>query len=525
MGRGLYRVYLYVVTIALLVFATVSVGMFLATALALTPLRSSDQYGPPAPTSSEVAQRAVLAVVTLIIVVALGGLHYWLIRRDTVSDPQAGASGVRSFTLNLAEVIATMVAVVAAASALDSIGQQPGYDVSGSTAVALSALGLTLALEWERRRAPATRGAALVFQRLRVDGLALILALTLTNYLGAAVDMSQRGVAEALGRIQCSPPPPNGPYVETYFVPCVGSELIGLWASALFVLAAWLVYLRLGLADRRTLIRPVFLLLGFTAGVVSLIIGLERAVEYALRLTTTGAAHPSYFTEFNFGPFFVYAAALLAVYGWRLRDGAALEPLSRPVTGLTMRAIAAALFAGPFWYGCGYLLYHLFTAIGPGSTSPTPAGWDTAAAFALAGLPYIPLAIWLARGSTAEGFNGPRRGFVLALLAAGALVTAGSAATLIYTVVTSALGVALPSWQNTARGAGAALVVGVVLGGIYLFIAIRERQFARPERPPVEAPAESETLEAVLTGLQQGALSREEAAQRIRSLAEAGALR
>jgi hypothetical protein len=185
------------------------------------------------------------------------------------------------------------------------------------------------------------------------------------------------------------------------------------------------------------------------------------------------------------------------------------------------------------------LLNNLFINVLPGTQSATTT-WHTAGATAIAGVAYVPLALWLGSGSRAEGVKGPRRGFVLALLAAGALVTAGSAATLIYAVVTAALGVPLPAWQDVARQAGAALIVGVTLGGLYLWLAVREGQFTRAPRPqaapesPSSAPAapvapgasseQSVALDEVLAQFQQGGLTQTEAADRIRALVRAGGL-
>ncbi|MGH2504668.1 MAG: hypothetical protein ACRDID_19335, partial [Ktedonobacterales bacterium] len=220
-------------------------------------------------------------------------------------------------------------------------------------------------------------------------------------------------------------------------------------------------------------------------------------------------------------------AVLLAVYGWRLRAGARHEPLDAPTTSLTMRAIAGVIFAFPFWIGAQMILNNLFINVFPGGqTSDTD--WHLALATTISGLAYVPLALWLGASSRAEGIKGPRRGFVLAMLAAGALVTAGSLATLIYSVVTAALNVPLPDWQNVARNAGASLIVGLILGGLYLWISLREGQFARAPRPepaPEGAPvAAGATLDDVLARFQQGGLSHAEAAERIRSLARDGAL-
>lgn len=535
MARGLYRVYLYVVTIALLVFATVSVSSLINMLLRLTGLRGA--YG-SAPTGAEVTQNVVLALVSLVIVAGLGGLHYWLIRRDTASDPLPGASGVRSLTLNLAVGVATLVAVTAGASALAQFSFTFTNDLTTSLATALGAFGVALALEWERRRAAPTRGAALVFQRLRIDGLGLILALTLIAFMLQAVNQTERLIGQSSGAIRCMATQPTGPYYGPYFEPCVGSQLVGYWAAALLVVVVWQVYLRMGASDSRTLIRPVFLLLGFTAGIVALIYSLQRAIEYILRLIVqNGQGAPDYLNAFDFAPTLVYAAVALATYGWWLRQSAGHEPLGLPVTRLTMRAIAAALFAAPFWFGVGMLINDLFIRLFPGTQAAT-TNWHAALATTLAGAGYVPLALWLGSGSRAEGIKGPRRGFVLALLAAGALVTAGGAATLIYAVVTAMLGVPLPDWQGVARPAGAALVVGLIVGGLYLWLAMREGQFARtpkPEAAPEAVPAPEAgvvvapalagaELDDVLSQLQRGSLTQAQAAERIRALAREGAL-
>jgi hypothetical protein len=531
MARGLYRVYLYIVTIALAVFLTVSVSSLLGVLLRLTALRGS--YA-SAPTGAEITQNTVLALVTLIIVAGLGGLHYWLIRRDMASDPLPGASGVRALTLNLAVGIATLVAISAGVAALSQFDLLFTNDLAGSLATALAALGLTLALTWEWRRATATRGAALVFQRLRIDGVGLILALMLIAMLYQAVNQAERLIGQRAGDFMCMAAEPTGPYNGPYYPLCVGSQLIGQWAAVALVLVVWLLYLRVGADAQRTLIRPIFLLLGFTAGIIALIVAAQRAAEYILRLaTSTADARPDYLNNFDFAPVLVAAAVLLAVYGWRLRQSASHEPLDAPTTRLTMRAIAAALFAAPFWFGIQMLLNDTFIKLFPGPNAAN-TNWHSASATVIAGVAYVPLALWLGSGSRAEGVKGPRRGFVLALLAAGALVTAGSLATLIYSVVTATLGVPLPDWQGVARQAGAALIVGVALGGLYLWLAAREGQFTRAPKPVTEPAMPSATagsadghaaaLDEVLAQFQQGGLSQAEAAERIRALARAGSL-
>ncbi len=70
MLHGLYRVYLYAVYIAMLIFATVGLGMFLQTLLALTIFK--DIYN--VPTNTDIVQSGTFAVVSWLIAALVGGL-------------------------------------------------------------------------------------------------------------------------------------------------------------------------------------------------------------------------------------------------------------------------------------------------------------------------------------------------------------------------------------------------------------------------------------------------------------------
>ena len=522
MARGLYRVYLYVVTIALAGFATFSLGYLLTELFGLTPLRGSNS----APSSAQITQSMILFVVMLVVVGAFGGLHYWLIRRDIAGDPHVNESGVRAFTLNLAEAIAILVAVNLGVGSLSQLGNYYNPDIAGTLAGALAATALAFALEGERRRATPTRGAALVFERLRRHGIPLILLSTVLPTVYRAIDSSERVIAQQAGIITCSPP--NGPYYQ--YPPCVGNEIYGAWAALALALVVWFGFLWLGQRDSRSLLRQVLLLIGWTTGgMVILAITLERAAEYVLRLLTPGADAPHYLDNFNFGPIFAMAAVALAVYGWALREWEPDAPMSGNAVRLTMRALSGAVLAAPFWIGAFLVVRNAIESVSPGVTAPAPNDWDSAFAFVIAGVGYIPLALWLGAGSRAWEINGPRRGFVLALLAAGALVTAGAAATLLFVVITPALNVPLDNWQEVARNAGAALIAGAALGGLYLFIALRERQFIPAPKAPQPAPEAPEAppvggLDEALAQFKRGDISQEAAAERIRALAREGTL-
>ncbi|HEX9039228.1 MAG TPA: hypothetical protein VF808_19770 [Ktedonobacterales bacterium] len=534
MTRGLYRVYLYAVTIALAGFLTGTFGVLLGALFGLTPLRGSGG----APDARSLTQAGLLFAVTLIIAGGFGALHYWLIRRDSATDPAANESGVRTFLLNLAELIVVLMSISTGVSSLEQIGQRYAPDLSYPLAIALATAGLALALEWERRRLTPTHGAALVFERLRRHGVPLILLSTVLPAIYNAVSQTERIIAQQAGAFACNPASNfSGPEpIQNYSLPtCVGNEVAGAWLGAVVAVGVWLWFLWLGMRDGRSLLRQVLLLLGWAAGgMVILVIALERAAEYILRLLTPGVASPSYLNQFDFGPLAAMATVALAMYGWTLRER--VDPaMTTQATRLTMRALAGAILAAPLWIGVFLAIHQAFNAVAPGAIAPTASDWDMASAFLIAGLGYIPLAFWLGADTQAWDIRGPRRGFVLALLAAGALVTAAAAATLLYAVVSPVLGAPLGDWQETARTAGAALITGAALGGLYLFIALREKQFtgapkapeATPEAPAVPATAgaaASPGLDEVLAQFKGGDISQDTAAERIRDLARAGAL-
>src|SRR5215472_5459680 len=122
MVRALYRFYLYAVSIALLIFIAAALGGLLATLLPFTPLRSSSDS---IPDRAQIVQSIALATVALVFAGPLVGLHYWLIRRDMRADPAAGRGAIRSFFLNITELIVAPLAIVSSSIAVIA---QLGHD-------------------------------------------------------------------------------------------------------------------------------------------------------------------------------------------------------------------------------------------------------------------------------------------------------------------------------------------------------------------------------------------------------------
>jgi len=483
MARGLYRLYLYVVFIAMLLFMTASVSSLLGVLLRETPLHG--QYG-VSPTGSDVVRSVTLAALTLIIAGGLAALHYWLIRRDQRDDPNAGNGAVRAFFLNATEGSAALTAVLIASIALRFF-QTDGVssDITGQIAAAISAALLALGLEVERRRRPATAGAAGVFQRLHLYGVQLFLLFIIEGFLQNVLSATERSILQNTSYNPCAADQfgNNGGLCGTI-------NLTTAWLAALIPIVAWGAYTLLARRDTRSTIRAVFHVLGLSYGVIVFLIGAERAIEFALNgpfgLSTNSG---TFVQSFDFPPILIFAGLAILGYGLLVRADAAAAPNGPQTLGLIVQSIIAALLSAPFWFGLFLLVSLTFQSIGQGQPVAGNRGWATAVALTLMGATYIPVALNLSRRSATTGAHGPRRGFVLALLAAGALTVAGSVVTLLFALGTAALGAPLTNWQDVARNALAALVVGLALGGIYGWIAIREGVFAQSAAAPAPVPA------------------------------------
>jgi hypothetical protein len=521
MARSVYRVYLYVVTCSMLIFGAVGVYLLLSVLLAQTGLRG-DQAPP---SSQEVVQRFVFVVVTLVIAGGLGGLHYWLIRRDIQHESTAASSAVRSFFLNLVEAIAVIVAVFTAASSLMSLGFGP-TSVADPFAAALAALLVAGAVEWERRRSTPAPGVATIFQRLHLYGVPLFIAVIVGSSIWQpAISNTIGQVLYTAGQFPACPAPgsmasPQGP--------CFGVANIWLqWSAAALVAVAWGGYVWLARGDMRSGLRQVTHLLGFAFGLIMLVLGVERGVEWGLRaLLQVPVNLLDLVTSYEFVSSLVFGLVVLAAYGVLVRREAALLPMGETAVGLTTLALAAFILAVPFWWGIGYTVHDVVERLTPGAVPPTSEGWAFGLALIIAGASYIPLALLLRTRTARTTVTTPRRGFVLGMLGGGALTGAAGAAIALYALGTALLSAPLADWQAVARTGGVVLLTGAIIAGIYGWVAAQEHAFARPAgpKPPTEGKpfvvALPTSIEGVLDAFKAGTMTREEAAKRIHELDE-----
>jgi Domain of unknown function (DUF5671) len=531
MARNLYRVYLYTVLIAMLIFAAVGLGMLLQTLLSLTPLRGV--YG-TIPTNAAIVQVTVFFAVSWFIAALFGILHYWLIRRDMRNDPVAGRSAIRSFFLNITELLVAPLAIVVSATAvIAQLGHDPALDLAGSAAFAISAFLLLVVLELERQRTQAGPGAAMAFQRLHLYGVQLILLIVLTlSWFNTVFQLVDAFIfnGQVTGTIACGG-----------FTGCPGPNLLSLMVSTLWIVVFWIAYGYFTRNDSASLLRSILHFTSFAYGVGLILYGISRAIELGiLALFSVSLSASEILNSYNFAAFISLGLLITGVYALWLRIAARKESarLGWVTTILIGEAIITALFAAAFWWGIALVFLNVFQLLA--GIQPGLRGWAPALALIVTGLAYIPFDFNLHQGykHDAAVASDPRRGFVFALIAGGILSAAIGGAVALYALGTYLLGSPFENWQQVARAGVSALVVGVLILGIYLWTARREHLFSdltkRPATtetptitelaPDLVVPAQSASVEIpptineVLDDLLAGKITRDEAAKRIQGM-------
>jgi hypothetical protein len=519
MARNLFRFYLYTVFIAMLIFATVGLGRLLQTLLALTPLRGA--YG-ARPLNSDIVQAVVFFLISLVISSLLGGLHYWLIRRDMHSDPAAGQSAIRAFFLNIAElIIAPLVVSIAASFFINELGRTPALDVTGAAAFAIAALVLYAVLEGERQRTQAGPGAAMAFQRLHLYGVQLILLIILAFFwISTARQLLDAFVfgGQATGTPLCGG-----------FTGCQGPNLLSSVTATLLVVLFWIGYGYFARNDTSSMLRRILHYTSFAYGVGLVLYGIWQAITLGLLTLFGVTVHASEVVgSYDFTSFITLGLLVIAVYGTWLRIAAGQTPAERLATIQIGESIITALFAAAFWWGVAYILLDVFEGIA--HTQLGPRDWAPALALLITGLAYIPLDLYLRRRykqHTSTALE-PRRGLIFALIGGGILAVAIGGAVALYSLGTNLLGSPFDNWPHVARTGTSAFIVGVLILAIYFWTARREHLFGGLlKRPaPSVAPSAAEpgpaakpsTIEDILDELLAGKITREEAATRIRSV-------
>ena len=182
-------------------------------------------------------------------------------------------------------------------------------------------------------------------------------------------------------------------------------------------------------------------------------------------------------------------------------------------------AISAFGAAVPFWFGAGFIVWRLLEIA---SGIPVERlDWAGPVAAVIAGVVYIPVSLYLRILTARTDAIGPRRAFVLALLAGGIIAGAIGAATAVFAYGSQALGAPISNWEDVTRVGVAIFLVGLAIAGIYFWSARSEHLLqARPSAAPAPtvegAPQPALSIEQILDDFAAGRVSRDEAASRIR---------
>jgi hypothetical protein len=479
----------------------------------------------------------VLAATALVVALALGGLHYWLIRRDIASDPTAASGAVRALMLNAAQAVAAIIAVSTGAGSLNTITRDHTYRGSASLGVAIWLVTtlIFVVLQLERGRGQAAEGAPRNMERLHLYFLQLLtLVVGMVGYWITTVSDTITGLFYAAGAI---PNPCSDQHSRFYLYPYYGppgineprpvcdfpQALAGEWLAALWVLLVLAAYIWLARNDPPYVLRMIAHALGFLTGAIVAIIGIGMGANYVLRAAfgveslsaAALAARSSFFAALLFG------ALALWWYRRQLEAEADASPLGRQGTDLTIQAIATVALGVPFYIGVTFLLRDLVERVVPNGNVATSDQWAGDLAILIAGVAYPAVALLLRRNTTETAPIGPRRTVVLAGLAAGALVGAIGLAVGLYHVISAALGSPLgDSWQVNARLAFIVLLVGAFLTGLNLYRLLTDRRPEPPAAPkPAPVPAAPPgSIEQVLDDLVAGRVTRDQAAAALRAM-------
>ena len=485
MQRALYRAYLYGIIVILLYFTAIATTVFLSVLLQQTPLNGTV----PSPvTGSQIVQPAVFAIISWIITVSVGGLHYWLLRRNEATDSSAADSSVRAFFVNGGEAVAALVALASGIIALNIVFQSSGAAAAFATLLVFAALFLLF--ELERRRRPARADVALAFQQLHLSGLQLIfLTAFLLPALLNALSSSLYAVLEASGVIAACGPIDSFPQ-NAYCYSEASTSLGTLWLIVGLVALACVGYWQLARGGALGNLVTTIHFLGFAIGVIVTLVAVERGLELLARiLLGVGATGADLVESYDFISPLIAGLLVVGAFSVLLREDRTSASRRSGGIMLTALAITAALAALPFWVGCAILLEDVIERHVPqGSISSL----TVPLALIGTGIGYIPLETWLRAWSRRTGAaRAPRRALELVLLAVGVLGTVISLVVLLYAVLTAALGNPLDQWQQLARTAASVLVVLLVLSVVYgrQVLVDREHDSQGAEPLPESVPA------------------------------------
>jgi hypothetical protein len=506
MVHTLKRVYLYTaVTFALLFTAgfTINLLVTLFHAAGLLPqetyydgTRVVTQTLPP-PSGQAITESVVFFVIALVLVgLAFGGSHYWLIRRDARDDPQADAGATRHIFLNGLMALSTLIAVPAGLIALSQIGQlNYSSDVATPLSFALVFAGVFALVALERARVKlAGRAATLVRQihEVALQGILLVfVSVMLYGALAVLIRWPLWLSNLASGNCNGVVYGPVGNNPVSCPLPILGPVL-----QAVLALAAWGLYVWLGRGYWGAVLQRMLWYAASGLGIILFLAGVEQGGNPGL--SALFGVENAWQDALSGGLAFISLALtgiLIALpYLLWLHRLAGQMPARHSAMQQGVLAILTAISAGFFLTGAAMVLDGLVEQVVPGGKPLRPDEWATSVSLLIAGLGYVPL--WLRLRRMSDPAQGgpvlPRRAYVLVLLLVTGISALVAAVVLVFQLV--AIPLNLDGASPTAeRGSGVALIV---LGVTALYHLLRLLSDLRVLRARAAAEAQAKAAQA-----------------------------
>lgn len=485
---------------------------------------------------SALTQALTFVIVAIIVVVPVGGLHWWLLRRDESAPrqeaPDAGAV-VRTVFLDLLLTLSSLTATFSLAAcvyiALDT-NQSRFFALPLS--FFLSWILATLVIVLEKRRVPVTIQPALTVSMLLGYIPQFVLVLFAAAQMVTFVQITLQQIFAPFPRCgfaeYCSSYTPS---------PLENLGMAAVAVAGLALLANWTRN------DRHTGTRRLFDVAMMLAGVFYAITGIYNLGYLVLGallkvpsiLWPQSAVYSSYYNSCDyttkyvgdctyvqslpFAGYLLVAAIILTWYLvrlWRtsLPDNLQAERISRQ---FALIAIAIPL-AAVFLTGGGSVLGNVIRMTSP--SQPSVTDHIQGVSLLISGVAWVALWPILARMSDPRG-NGPtvpRRLYVFVLLGGTIVASAIGLAITLYLTLSGVLGTPADKdgrvWPYLL---GIALVSGVA-AAYYIFVLRRDTALLRVHRQVEEGtPPAERTLEAILQDVAAGRATVPQAASELRS--------
>jgi hypothetical protein len=367
----------------------------------------------------------------------------------------------------------------------------------------------------ERLRSTPGPGAPRVFEGLHIYGFLTILIFYAGFYWTNALSETLRQALDPLSIC-----PSSGEFSS----PCQYSpvNLGGDWAAVVWISAAVAAYWLLARVLTASALRQAFQLIGYGISLIYFLTGLFFLLNLGVRSALGDPFEARELADGYVLPAATFGLLFAALYALWLRSERAGSRMGAETTDHSILALSAFEAAIPFWFGVGYIVWRLLEVIS--GQSVASLDWAGPVAAVITGVAYIPVSLYLRVLTARTDAIGPRRAFVLALLAGGIIAGAIGAATALFAYGTQALGAPISNWEDITRIGVAILVVGLAIAGIYFWSARSEHLLpARPSAAPAGegAPQAATTIEQILDDFAAGRVSRDETASRIRAAARA----